>query len=318
MANNSDLDNEPIRTEPNANPPAETWRDWRFVRWIRESWPQALFVLWSLAFIPFVLWQTSQGIQKLYDKLPPYTEAVKTDQVLDVHSEQFHNFSAADKLAVQKRAIYQSTWSTAALFEVLLIAYTIHIWILVQNFWDTYKLHRKFARFRQVMSQGWYVLVVAVAFPLGLAVVPEFSTNFNQFKPELLSHIWLAILSNLIVILLTAELSTLYYSLDEDIPIKTFKEYVANFVERLFIDLRLKQLLVAIVLDVITFYFVSRLPSIRDALNFDDALVSLLIYVSIYAAFSSFGAMFTLATHERVKRAQALANDAGLKYEKEQ
>lgn len=161
------------------------------------------------------------------------------------------------------------------------------------------------------------MLVVAVAFPLGLAVVPEFSTNFNQFKPELLSHIWLAILSNLIVILLTAELSTLYYSLDEDVAIRSFRDYVASFIERLFKDLRLKQLLVAIVLDVITFYFVSRLPSIRDVLHFDDTLIALLIYVSIYAAFSSFGAMFTLATHERVKRAIALAKEAQIHYERD-
>lgn len=136
-------------------------------------------------------------------------------------------------------------------------------------------------------------------------MIPEFSTSFNHLKPELLSRIVLSVLSNLIVIIVTAELSILYSPIDNDDRLKEVKDVI----DKMFQDIRVKHLFVAIVLDVITFYFVTRLPSWRQTLEFDNVIIILLFIVSIYTLISSFGAMVTLLTNEKIKRANILKNN---------
>jgi len=217
---------------------------------------------------------------------------------LDIHSPGFNQLNPLHQMIVRQQALLQYTISGAVVFLGLAFAYNFHIFFLLQNFYQTFRSYRGYAGRREMGAHAWYLLIVIIVFPLALAVIPEFSTSFNEFKPEILSKVVLATLSNLIVILLTAELSTLYFTLDQDDLVRDFR----GVLDKLFKDLRLKQLLVAIVLDILTFYFISRLPSLRHELNFENVLILLLLYVAVLSLVSSFGAMFTLSTNEKILR----------------
>ena len=225
----------------------------------------------------------------------------------DISSPEFHNdqsIQLGDKELIKKIAFVQYNYSSAFIFLLLILLYIFHVFFLLPNLLETIKDYKEYAVAIGFMPHLWYLLIIIIAFPLALAVIPEFSTNYNVFKPELLSKVVLSILSNLIVILLTAELSTLYYSIDQD---KIYHN-IGDIIKKVFNDIRLKQLITAIVLDVITFYFVSRLPSLKQRLNFNNVLDILLIITAISVFFSSFGAIYTLSTNEKIKNYKGLEN----------
>lgn len=245
----------------------------------------------------------NQTSQENTTETPIINHTLKTTESIlnknhDINSLEFSFLSEEEQEYLKSLAIYQYTFSSAFIFLFLIFAYNVHIFFLLQNFIETLNIHRKLAGNREIGAHSWYLLIVIIGFPLALAVIPEFSTTSYTYKPELLSKIVLATLSNLIVIMITAELSTIYFSLDQDTRIKT-KE---DLMKKIFKDLRLKQLLVAIIMDIITFYFISRLPSLKQNLNFQNILIMLLICLAGTSLISSFGAMFTLLTNEKMQK----------------
>jgi hypothetical protein len=268
---------------------------------LKDYIPQGIFLLFSSILLICLLIATISHLKELPGskiKVPD----IYSGKTIDLYSLEFLNISDEDKILIKNRAIYQYIASASTIFLFLLFCYVIHILFLMQNFIETYNFHKEYAGVREIGAHSWYLLIVIIILPLSLAVIPEFSTNFNQYKSELLTKVILATLANLIVIMLTAELSTLYFSLDQDIFIKNLQELTT----KIFKDLRVKQLLVAIVLDIVTFYFLSRLPSLKTQINFDSHVILLLLILTFFSLISSFGAMFTLSTNEKITRIKTL------------
>lgn len=84
----------PNTTEgPKAEP---SWHA-RVLIWIRESWPQAIFLFWSIFFIPWVLWQTSRGIQEINEKLPRLP-GVSLERLVEYAIKSTSNREAVDQV----------------------------------------------------------------------------------------------------------------------------------------------------------------------------------------------------------------------------
>lgn len=218
---------------------------------------------------------------------------------IDTNSNLINNYSEDQIKYIKQYAMHQYTKSTGNIFFIFILCYFIHLFLIIPNLYETfmeYKKHTSGAK--EIFAHGWYLLIIIIALPLSFSVIPEFSTDYKVYTPELTSRIVLAILSNIIVILMTAELSTLYFSLDREYLISNYTELI----ERIFKDSRLKHLLVAIVLDIMVFFFISRLPSLKQRLYFEDITVYLFITTAFYSLLSSYASIFSLALHERIQR----------------
>lgn len=158
------------------------------------------------------------------------------------------------------------------LFCIATIAYCLHFGVVMKKF--------KKGDYKKKKQRLWYLFVITLVLPVAFSFLPSIRLDPNILTTNLWSLLLYNFLTSLIMVLLTTELATLFANLRQN-----DNSNMEN----------IQHLLVAIVLDIYTFFCLNIIPNPRDSIAIYNLILLSFVLTSIFSFLSSFSSIFLVS-----------------------